>query len=254
MKTTLGDSTLNHRGAEMFQTTHWSIVLLAGQHRSQLSAEALEKLCRSYWFPLYAYVRCKGHDAEEAEDLTQEFFLRLLEKDYLTHADRSKGKFRSFLLTALNHFLVNDWRRAQAVKRGSGQAPISFDDPSAECRYALEPASHLTPERLYERRWALTLLDAALGRLRDEYTAAGAGRQFERLRGFLTTEAGESHHATVAAELGTTAGAVGVAVHRLRRRYRELVRAEIANTIASQAEVEEEIRWLFAAVGNQETG
>jgi len=222
---------------------------LAGQEASLQSAEALERLCRTYWFPLYAYVRRRGYDAEEAKDLTQEFFLRLLQKHYLAHADRSKGRFRSFLLTALNHFLANDWRRAQAAKRGGGQPLISLDDPAAETRYALEPLSDLTPEKIYERRWALTLLDRALGRLAAEYEAAGRSPQFERLQGFLATESGETRYAAVAAELGMTADAVGVAVHRLRYRYRELVREEIAHTVASPAEVEDEIRWLFTAVG-----
>ena len=242
------DGMVGRCGADLFQTTHWSVVISAGQGTSLQSAEALERLCRTYWFPLYAYVRRRGYDAEEAKDLTQEFFLRLLQKQYLAHADHSKGHFRSFLLTALNHFLANDWRRAQAAKRGGGQPVISLDDPAAESRYALEPLSDLTPEKIYERRWALTLLDQALGRLGAEFAAAGRGPQFERLRGFLTTELGESRYAAVAAELGMTADAVGVAVHRLRHRYRELVREEIAHTVASPAEVEDEIRWLFAAL------
>ena len=207
-------------GAELFQTTHWSVVISAGQGTSPQSAEALERLCRTYWFPLYAYVRRCGHDAEEAKDLTQEFFLRLLQNHYFAHADHSKGRFRSFLLSALNHFLANDWRRAQAAKRGGGQALISLDDPAVEARYALEPLSDLTPEKIYERRWALTLLDQALGRLGAEFAAAGRGPQFERLKGFLTTTVAESRYAAVATELGMTADAVGVAVHRLRYRYR----------------------------------
>jgi RNA polymerase sigma factor (sigma-70 family) len=236
-------------GAELFQTTHWSVVVSAGQQASPQAAESLEKLCRAYWFPLYAYARQRGHTPEDAQDLTQAFFLRLLQKQYLAHADRDKGRFRSFLLTALNHFLTNDWRRAEAVKRGSGQPPISLDDTRAEDRYALEPLSDLTPERLYERHWALTLLDQALARLRAESAAAGQTRQFNRLKGFLTTQAAESSYAAVAAELGMTSGAVGKLIYRLRHRYRELVREEIAHTVASPAEVEDEIRWLFRAVG-----
>jgi RNA polymerase sigma-70 factor (ECF subfamily) len=236
-------------GAELFKTTHWSVVVLAGQQASPQAAESLEKLCRAYWFPLYAYVRRRGHAPEDAQDLTQEFFLRLLQKQYLAHADRNKGRFRSFLLSALNHFLANDWRRAQAVKRGGGQPPISLDDPTAESRYAQALLSDLTPEKLYERHWALTLLDHALGMLREEFAAAGQARQFNQLRGFLTTEAAESSYAAAAAELGITVGAVGGAVHRLRHRYRELVREEIAHTVASPGEVEDELRWLFRAVG-----
>ena len=235
--------------AAAFATTHWSVVICATQETSPQAKDAIEVLCRIYWFPLYAYVRRRGYDAEEAKDLTQEFFLRLLQKHYLAHADRSKGRFRSFLLSSLNHFLANDWRRAQAAKRGGGQLPISFDEASAETRYALEPRSDLSPERLYERQWALTLLDQALARLRDEFTALGQVRQFEQLKGFLTTGEAESTYAAVAAELGMTVGAVGMAVHRLRHRYRVLLTAEIAHTVASPAEVEEEIRWLFAAVG-----
>ena len=236
-------------GAELFQTTHWSVVVLAGQEASPQAAESLEKLCRAYWFPLYAYVRRRGHTAEDAQDLTQEFFLRLLRKDYLAHADRGKGRFRSFLLSSLNHFLTNDWRRAQAQKRGAGRAVISLDDTTAEARYGLGPLSGLTPERLYERHWALTLLEHALARLREEFAAAGQTRQFNQLRGFLTTEAAESSYAAAAAKLGMTTGAAGKVIHRLRLRYRELVREEIAQTVGSPAEVEDEIRWLFGAVG-----
>ncbi len=236
-------------GAEMFQTTHWSVVLQAGQDSSPKSGEALEKLCRTYWFPLYAYIRRRGYPAAEAQDLTQGFFMRFLEKGYLTHADQNKGKFRSFLLSSLNHFLANDWRRAQAAKRGCGQPPISLDEETAEGRYALEAVSNLTPEKIYERRWALTLLDQALARLQAEFVAAGHAAQFEHLQGFLTTEAGESGYGEVAKQLRMSPGAVSSAAHRLRQRYRELVREEIAHTVGSPAEIEDEIRWLFSAVG-----
>jgi RNA polymerase sigma factor (sigma-70 family) len=247
MSPPLPEGGLRSSSAELFQTTHWSVVTRAGQQASRQSAEALEKLCCVYWFPLYAYVRRRGYQVEEAKDLTQDFFIRILEKDYLAHADRGKGRFRSFLLSALNHFLINEWRRAQALKRGAGQSLISLDD-TAEDRYAQEAASDLTPERIYERRWALTLLERALCRLRAEADAAGRARQFEQLRDFLTTGTGESHYAEAAANLGMTAGAVGVAVHRMRHRYGELVREEIAQTVADPAEIEDEIRWLFAVV------
>ncbi len=243
------ESGLDSSGAESFRTTHWSVVLLAGQRPSPEAAAALEKLCQAYWYPLYAFVRRKGHEREEAQDLTQEFLVRLLEKNYLAHADRNKGKFRSFLLAALNHFLTNDWRRAQAAKRGGGQALISLDAATAEQQYALEPVSDLTPEKIYERRWALTLLDQALARLQKEMLAAGKAGQFDKLRGFLTSEPGENDYEAAAAQLEMTAGAVAVAVHRLRQRYRELVREVIAHTVGSSAEVEDEIRWLFGAVG-----
>ena len=236
------------RSAGLFRTTHWSVVLSAGQTPSPQAAAALETLCRTYWYPLYAYVRRKGHDHEEAQDLTQEFFARLLEKNYLAHADRHKGQFRSFLLAALDHFLTNEWRKAHAAKRGGGQAMISLDDETMEKRFSSEQVSDLTPEKIYERRWALTLLDHALARLREEFATAGKARQFDQFRSFLTSD-GESDYATAAAELEMSAGAAAVAVHRLRHRYRELVREEIVHTVASPTEVEDELRWLFAAVG-----
>jgi RNA polymerase sigma factor (sigma-70 family) len=235
------------RGVGSIGHTHWSAVLAAGQTASPCATAAMEELCRTYWYPIYAYVRRRGHTVEEAQDLTQEFFLRLIAKHWLADANPGKGRFRNFLLTALNHFLANEWRRLQAAKRGGGQALISLDD-TAEARYAQEPAFDLTPEKIYERRWALTLLDQALSRLREEFVAAAHAQQFDLLRGFLTTDAGESRYAEVAAELGMTAAAVAVAVHRLRHRYRELVREEIAHTVTSLAEVEDEIHWLFAAV------
>ncbi len=236
-------------GADLFPTTHWSVVLQAGQNTSPQAAEALENLCRTYWYPLYVYVRQRGHEGPDAQDLTQEFFLRLLKNSYFSHANQNKGKFRSFLLVALNHFLTNDWRHGQAAKRGGGQAFISFDAQTAESRYALEPQSDLTPERAYERRWALTLLDLAMVRLEEESVAAGKGRQFSQLERFLTSEATQSDCAAAGAQLGMTPGAVAVAIHRLRQRYRELVREEIGHTVASPTEVEEEIRWLFVAAG-----
>jgi RNA polymerase sigma-70 factor (ECF subfamily) len=194
-------------------------------------------------------IRRKGHDAPEAQDLTQEFLIRLLEKNYLAHLDRSKGRFRSFLLAALNNFLTNEWRDARAAKRGGGQSIISLDDKTPESRYCLEPASDLTPERIYERRWALTLLDQALARLQAEMTAAGKSRHFEQLTAFLTSEATQEDYAAAGTPLAMTPGAVAVAVHRLRQRYGELVREEIAHTIGSRDEVEDEVRWLFAVVG-----
>jgi DNA-directed RNA polymerase specialized sigma24 family protein len=248
MASSASEREVDSGGAESFRTTHWSIVLLAGQSPSPRSAAALEKLCRAYWYPLYAYVRRKGHEREEAQDLTQGFLAHLLEKNYIAHADRNKGKFRSFLLVALNHFLANDWRRAQTTKRGGGQIPISLDDVTAEQRYSLEPVSDLTPEKIYERRWALTLLEQALARLQEEMALAGKTRQFDQLRGFLTSEPGENDYEVAAAHLEMTAGAAAVAVHRLRQRYREVVREEIAHTVGSPAEVEDEIRWLFGAV------
>jgi RNA polymerase sigma factor (sigma-70 family) len=244
------DSTGNSAAqtAAQFATTHWSVVLAAGDSALPGAQEALEKLCRTYWYPLYAHARRRGYDAQEAQDLTQEFFVRLLTTPYLTHADRARGKFRSYLLLALNHFLTDEWRRTQAAKRGGGRALISLDAGTAETRYALEPMSDLTPEKIYERCWALTLLDQAMVKLKEECAAAGKGLQFEKLGSFLTDEATQSDCAAAGAQLGMRAGAVAVAIHRLRQRYRELVREAVLHVVASPTEVEDEIRWLFAAV------
>jgi len=234
-------------GTGTFPTTHWSVVISAGQNTSPQATEALEVLCRTYWYPLYVHVRRRGYDAQEAQDLTQEFFLRLLTNDHLSHADRSRGRFRSYLLVALNHFLTDDWRRGQAAKRGGGQMLISLDADTAEARYALEPSSDLTPEKVYERCWALTLLDQSMTKLKEECLAAGKDHQFEQLESYLTNEATQSDCAAVGVKLGMTPGAVSVAIHRLRHRYRELVREAVTHVVASPAEVEDEIRWLFAA-------
>jgi RNA polymerase sigma-70 factor (ECF subfamily) len=233
--------------AAAFATTHWSIVVCAAQPTSPQAKEAMEILCRTYWYPLYAHVRRRGYAAPEAQDLTQEFFVRLLSNHYLAHADRARGRFRSYLLVALNHFLTDEWRQAQAAKRGGGQPLISLDANTAESRYALELASDLTPERIYERAWALTLLDQAISKLKEECRTAGKGPHFDLLESFLTNEATQSVCAAAGAQLGMTAGAVAVAIHRLRQRYRELVREAVAHVVANPAEVEDEIRWLFAA-------
>ena len=226
-----------------FTTTHWSVVRAAPE-----SASALETLCCTYWYPLYAYVRRRGHSPEEAEDLTQEFFARLLAGKDLSGVDRAKGKFRSFLLAALNHFLANEWDRATAAKRGGNQVLISLEDENAEERYRMEPVAGADPERLFERSWARTLLAQGLALLRAEYAADGKTRQFEQIRCFLTEEVGEGGYAGVAAQLNMSTGAVAVAVHRMRQRYRELVRHEIARTVTTPVELEEEIRHLFAAL------
>ena len=233
--------------AAAFATTHWSVVLCAAQMTSPLAKEAMEILCRTYWYPLYAHVRRRGYDAQEAQDLTQEFFVRLLTSPCLAHADRARGRFRSYLLVALNHFLTDEWRQAQTAKRGGGRPLISLDAGTAETRYALELASDLTPERIYERAWALTLLDQAIATLNEECLANGKGLQFAQLESFLANEATQSDCAAAGAQLGMTAGAVAVAIHRLRQRYGELVREAVTHVVASPAEVEDEIRWLFAA-------
>lgn len=232
-----------------FNTTHWSLVLLAGQTQTPHAAAALDKLCGTYWSPLYAYVRRAGHSPEDAQDLTQEFFARLLEKKYLQFADRERGRFRSFLLKSLQHFLINDWVRGQAQKRGGGQKPLSLDETAAEQSYLLQPADDLSPEALYDQRWALTLLERAIERLGADYTAAGKREVFEQLKGLLLTEGSSESYRERAGPLGLSEGAVKVAVHRLRQRFREAVRAEIARTVATPAEVDEELRCLMAALG-----
>jgi RNA polymerase sigma-70 factor (ECF subfamily) len=234
--------------AGQFNTTHWSVVLLAGQTQVPQAEAALESLCRSYWYPLYAYIRRQGHSPQDAQDLTQEFFARLLEKKYLKLAARERGRFRSFLLKSLNHFLVNDWVRGQAQKRGGGQTLLSLDEEAAERKYQQEPASALPPESLYDRRWAVTLLERAVERLGEDYLAAGKGDLFARLKGWLTSEGSVQSYRELAGPLGLSVGAVKVAVHRLRQRFRDTVRAEIAQTVATPEEVDEELRCLMACL------
>jgi RNA polymerase sigma-70 factor (ECF subfamily) len=232
-----------------FATTHWSLVLAARDRAEPGADNALAALCSLYWYPLYAYVRRRGHGADDAHDLTQEFFARLLAKDFLAGVDRGKGTFRSFLLAACTHFLANERDSARAKKRGGGRPVLSLDAADAESRYRAEAAGGLTPEQLFERRWALALLGEVMVRLRADYEAKGKGRLFDRLRGFLVGEKGAGYRGA-ADELGLSEGAVKVAVHRLRGRYRELLREEIGRTVATPEEIEEEIRGLFAALGS----
>ena len=231
-----------------FATTHWSVVLAAARQESPQSADALAALCKTYWYPLYAFVRRQGRSAEEAEDLTQEFFARVMEKQYLQSVGPEKGRFRTFLLVCLKRFLANEWDRARALKRGGGKQPLPIDFGGADERYSLEPAHALTAERLYARRWALTVLQQALARLAAEMTGAGKQRLFDALRVYLAAESTAPPHAEVAAALGMSEGAVKVAVHRLRERYRAVLRDEIAGTLDDPAAVDEEIRDLFAAL------
>jgi len=235
--------------AHWFTTTHWSVVLAAADSSAPGAQEALERLCRTYWYPLYAYVRQRGHQAHDAQDLTQEFFLRLLDKHYLAQVDPRKGKFRSFLMAAVSHFLANEWDRANAAKRGGRIAFISFDEASAEERYLLEPATDASPEKLFARRWALAILERVLAHLRDEFAQAGKAQQFDRLKTFLTGEKPSVSYAELAAHLQTSEGALKMAVKRMRHRCAELLRREIGDTVDSPEQVEEEIRWLFAATG-----
>ena len=240
----------NLPGAARFATTHWSVVLAAGRPKSVSYKQALETLCRTYWFPLYAYIRRQGYDSHQAEDYTQAFFVGLLAKGGLRLADPKRGKFRSFLLASLKHFLSNERARARAKKRGGGQKALSLDFQSAESQYALEPCDKLSPEKLFERSWALTVLDRTMACLQAEAISTNKQRLFDRLKVYLTAEKSSIPYRDVAAKLDITEGAVRVAVHRLRKRYRELLRDEIAQTVTSDDQIDEEIRDLFAALGS----
>jgi RNA polymerase sigma-70 factor (ECF subfamily) len=232
-----------------FMTTRWSVVVAAGNRATPEARDALAILCSTYWYPVYAYVRRHGHDANEAQDLTQSFFARLLEKNDVEDAKRERGKFRSFLLGTLKHFLANEWRREQAQKRGGHVTIASLDIQAAETRYTREPLSaERTPEQVYERRWALTLLDNVLRQLESETTAEGKARLFQHLKMYLTGDEAAPSYAEVATQLEMTEGAAKVAVHRLRQRYRSLLREHIAETVADESEVEAEIRSLFSAL------
>jgi RNA polymerase sigma-70 factor (ECF subfamily) len=235
-------------GAGQFTTTHWSVVLAAAQESSPEAARALAELCRAYWYPLYAYVRRKGYDVADSQDLTQEFFARLLEKNYVGSADRRKGKFRSFLLGSLEHFLSKEWTRSHRLKRGGGQTIISWDGCDPEERYRLEPPDDWTAERIYERRWALTILEQAMFALQAEYTVTGKQGLFEALRPFISGEDDDVAYPDLAERLQMSEGAARVAVHRLRQRYGESVRGEIAKIVQRPEEIEEELRQLFAAL------
>jgi RNA polymerase sigma factor (sigma-70 family) len=224
------------------------VVLSARKKDSPQSAAALETLCRTYWYPLYAYVRRQGHSPPDAQDLTQEFFARMLEKDYLKAAAREKGRFRTFLIVALKRFLANEWDRARAQKRGGGQVLLSLDTELAEQRYRIEPAEGVTAEKIFERRWALTLLDRTMIRLREEFAGSGKEAEFNRLKGCLTADRGEISYAEIAKAMGLSEGAVRVAVHRLRKRFREIFREEIAHTVSSADEIEEEVRYLMSVL------
>jgi RNA polymerase sigma factor (sigma-70 family) len=237
----------------VFATTHWSVVLTAGQNDAQQAQEALEKLCRIYWYPLYIYVRRRGYSPADAEDLTQEFFAWLLERKWLGRADPQRGRFRSFLLTSISNFLANEWDKAKSQKRGGGRI-VSLQRDDAEARYTWEPMSYstlestVTPEQSFEWRWALTLLDEVMNRLSAEFIQDDKKELFEELKPCLLGESEAQPYAVLAKKLGMTEGSVKVAVHRLRQRYRQLLRDEIAGTVANPEEVEEEMRYLFAVL------
>jgi len=231
--------------AAWFATTHWSVVLEAKGSDSARASEALEKLCRIYWPPLYAFIRRNGYNEADAQDLTQEFFSRLLSKDYLRHLRDQRGKFRSFLLTFVKHFLSDERDRASAQKRGGGHAAFSLDDTSGGDLYVAETANQLSPDQLFERKWAQAVLDQALRRLSEEYAASGKGVLFEKLKEVQPGEHGPLSYAQLGAEIGMTELAIKSAVHRLRRRHREILREEIAHTVTRPEDVDDEIRYLI---------
>lgn len=223
-------------------------MLAAGRPGAPEADVALDALCRAYWYPLYAYVRHRGFSREDAEDLVQGFFARFLKRNYLASLSSERGRFRSFMLAALKHFLANEWDRTQRQKRGGGVAPIALDWQGADSRYRIEPADPLSPDKLYDRAWATALLELVIGRLRGESVASGRADFFDAVKEFLAVGKAAIPYADAATRTGLSEGTVRVAVHRLRKRYRELLRIEIAQTLADPAQVEDELRSLFAAV------
>jgi RNA polymerase sigma factor (sigma-70 family) len=232
----------------VFATTHWSVVLSAGSASSTQTEEALGELCRAYWYPLYAYLRRGGRSPEDAQDAVQSFFAHLLTNHRLGRVHPARGKFRSFLLTALRNFLTDERRKQQAQKRGGDFTMISLEAQTAEDRYRVEPVDRRDPERLFERRWAMTILERVLDRLHQEAEKAGTVERLKRLQPFLLADDAGASYADVARELGMTEGAVKMAVLRLRQRSRELFHAEIAHTVATEEEIGEEVRHLFAVL------
>jgi RNA polymerase sigma factor (sigma-70 family) len=231
---------------ESFPTTRWSIVLGACDRSAAEAHAALAELCRAYWYPLYALIRRKGYNADDAQDLTQTYFARLLEKGVIAAADRRKGRFRAFLRTDCQHFLIDEYRR-KAAREGKAR-PISIDARDAEGRYRFEPADEMSPDRFFDRAWAMTLLDRVLETLAGEYAARARSEVFDRLKVVLIGGKGAVSYATLAAELGMTESAVSVAIHRLRKRYREVLKEQIAATLDDSSELDDEIRALFDAL------
>ena len=244
---TNGSATVGQKGAVPFTTTHWSVVLEA-QSELPAAQEALEKLCRIYWRPIYSFVQRQGVGPEEAKDVTQAFFVDLLEHKSLTAVRKEKGRFRSYLLGALKYFLADERRRAMAIKRGKGQRLIPLEELSGEERLEMEPADPVTAEQIYERRWASTVLERVLSRSKDEYRAAGNAALFDSLKQLLPDEPGAPSQADIAAQLGMTENAVRQAFYRFRQRYQSLLREEIAHTVATPGDVEDELRHLIAVV------
>ena len=245
--TGVGSESTGPRGVAIFSTTNWSVVLEA-QGQSPAAQEALEKLCRTYWRPVYSFIRREGTGPDEAEDLTQSFFALLLERRNFDAVRKEKGRLRSYLLTSLKHFLVSEHRRAVTVKRGKGERPIPLAELMAAQHGESEPADHLTAERLYERRWALTLMEQVLRRLKDEYDTAGNTDLFDSLKQLLADEEGAPSRAEIALRLGMTENALRQALHRLRHRYQLLLREEISHTVAIASDVEDELRHLITVL------
>jgi RNA polymerase sigma factor (sigma-70 family) len=248
MSASNGSPPLGRDWPPIFATTRWSLIVRAGGCATEESRRALTELCETYWHPLYAYLRGRGLNPNDAQDVTQEFFAALLDKGTIARADSRRGRFRSFLLAALKNFLANERRKARAEKRGAGRQALSLDFAAGERRFAVEPAHRLTPERLYERRWALLVLERVLSRLRQEYEASGKEALFAELHAQLGGGREAGSHAAIAEKLGTTAGAVKVAAHRLRRRYRELLREEVAQTLDGPEDIDDELQSLLKAV------
>ena len=232
---------------DVFATTHWTIVLAAGQRSTPQSDHALEELCQNYWFPLYAYVRRRGYTREDAEDLTQAFFARFLTKNYLDGLSAERGRFRAFLLASLKHFLANEWDKSQRQKRGGSVPHLSLDWQTADTRFQVATTTEPSPDKAFDREWAVALLAKVIERLQTECAAEGKAKLFEQLKIFLTAGRGELSAAAAAQKLGLDETAVRVAVHRLRKRYRQLLRDEIAQTLANAVDVDEEMRALFGA-------
>jgi DNA-directed RNA polymerase specialized sigma24 family protein len=235
-------------GQGRFPTTAWHLVLAVDSDSSVAGNEAFAALCRSYWHPIYAYIRQKGFPIEEAQDLTQEFFVRVLEKGYFNEADPARGRFRYFLLTAINHFLSNQRDRERAQKRGGGRIFLSLEMEEAENHYRRLPVDNQTPEKIYEKQWTVTILESVMTRLRTELEQEGRSGQFDRWKPFLAGEQERSGYGQLAAACGMTEAAARVAVHRMRRRYQQLLRDQIAQTLAQREEIEDEIRYLLKAL------
>jgi RNA polymerase sigma-70 factor (ECF subfamily) len=233
-----------------FHTTHWTVVLAAQAGHDTSAAAALANLCSTYWYPLYAFIRRSGLSCHDAEDLTQGFFYSFLRRESLTHVNPLAGKFRSYLLTCLKHFLSNERRRAQTQRRGAGVQEIPFDTEAAETRYLAEPADHVTPDVLFERRWAFTVLDGVLDNLRQEYLQRDKGTLFDDLRALLPGDAAIGSRAELAARHGMSVGALDVALHRFRQRFGALLREQVVRTVSSPDEVEQELRYLVSVLGS----